>query len=294
MPLTQNWPRLVFLVGIFTTVKALAALPPEPSIPYYGEEFYHALEQDRLQDDQLKLKLRDILRLPHLPSESGFDQIHQTCPGKGECYQHQVHTYRYARQFMYGELHLEDHPKGGYQVKTFYCGKKLTGTDFPKGGGPGPGRIPNGTVTNTEHLWPQSRFNRHEPTYYQKADVHILVPVLSSVNSNRSNHPFGEVRVPFRPPCATVNRGYMKKGSRQIYFEPPQHHKGDVARALFYFSVRYRIAIDKTQEKYLRKWHQQDPVDHWEIYRNQAVFEFQKTRNPFVDHPGLVDEIQNF
>ena len=195
---------------------------------------------------------------------------------------------------MYGELHLEDKPRGGYQVKTFYCGVDLKQSDFPKGNGPGPGRIPDGSITNTEHLWPQSKFNRRESEELQKSDLHILRPVLSWVNTNRSNHPFGEVRIPYKPPCKGVNRGYLSKGNTTVYFEPPNENKGNVARALFYFSVRYNIRIDAKQEEFLRLWHQEDPVDQWEIWRNDQVFEFQKTRNPFVDHPSLVEMIGDF
>jgi len=286
----------MLLAWLLFSLKVQAALLLEEPIAYYGNDFYTALKQNQLTDDKLKAKLRDILRLPHLIQKKAYDQIRQSCPAKAKakCYQHEFHTYRSARRFMYGELHLEDYPKGGYQIKTFYCSKALTRADFPKGRAPGPGKNLTGKVTNTEHLWPQSHFNRYEPKQLQKSDVHILVPVLSQVNSSRGNHPFGEAKLPYRVPCRQVNRGYIKKNSKKIYFEPPQHHKGDVARALFYFSVRYQIAIDKIQEGFLRKWHRQDPVDQWEIYRNQTVFEFQKNRNPFIDHPSLVNKIDDF
>ena len=37
------------------------------------------------------------------------------------------------------------------------------------------------------------------------------------------------------------------------------------------------------------QWHFDDPVDDFEINRNEVVFGFQQNRNPFIDHPNLVN-----
>ena len=39
----------------------------------------------------------------------------------------------------------------------------------------------------------------------------------------------------------------------------------------------------------LIQWHFDDPVDDFEINRNEIVFGFQQNRNPFIDHPNLVN-----
>jgi len=39
----------------------------------------------------------------------------------------------------------------------------------------------------------------------------------------------------------------------------------------------------------LIQWHNDDPVDDFEINRNEIIFGFQENRNPFVDHPNLVN-----
>jgi hypothetical protein len=147
--------------------------------------------------------------------------------------------------------------------------------------------VPSPKVMNIEHTWPQSEGANGDA----KSDLHHIFPVDSSVNSIRSSLPFCEV--------VTVKweNGQSKRGISKFNehcFEPPADHKGDVARALFYFSVRYRQPIDQNQEYFLRKWHLEDPIDQKEIDRNQSIKEFQNNSNPFIDNPELVSKIIDF
>jgi hypothetical protein len=147
--------------------------------------------------------------------------------------------------------------------------------------------VPSPKVMNIEHTWPQSEGANGDA----KSDLHHIFPVDSSVNSIRSSLPFCEV--------VTVKweNGQSKRGIsifNEHCFEPPADHKGDVARALFYFSVRYRQPIDQNQEYFLRKWHLEDPIDQKEIDRNQSIKEFQNNSNPFIDNPELVSKIIDF
>ena len=41
----------------------------------------------------------------------------------------------------------------------------------------------------------------------------------------------------------------------------------------------------------LKRWHKNDPVSAKESSRNQAVFDFQGNRNPFIDHPEFVEMV---
>ena len=41
------------------------------------------------------------------------------------------------------------------------------------------------------------------------------------------------------------------------------------------------------QLEMLMKWAAQDPVSQKEIIRNNAVYDIQSNRNPFIDYPGL-------
>ena len=38
----------------------------------------------------------------------------------------------------------------------------------------------------------------------------------------------------------------------------------------------------------LIQWHYDDPVDDFEINRNEIIYGYQQNRNPFIDHPNLV------
>ncbi len=54
------------------------------------------------------------------------------------------------------------------------------------------------------------------------------------------------------------------------------------------------MTVGPLEESFLRKWHEQDPVDDKELARNSAIQEIQNNRNPFIDEPQLVDQINNF
>lgn len=197
-------------------------------------------------------------------------------------------SYKEARQFMFGKIYLKKSGKE-YFVEDAYCEKT-----FDTQVGVGPGKIPDSKFINCEHTWPQSRFSNEFPKHLQKNDLHHLFPVDSRANSSRSNHIFAEVNGhEVNETCTTSFRG-RAIGSTTTAFEPPPAHRGNVARALFYFSVRYKINIGPLEEEYLREWHESDPVDGDEMRRNGIIQQIQGNRNPFVDEPDLVDSISNF
>lgn len=205
---------------------------------------------------------------------------------------HRALGYRGARTELLGRISLERTNNGSYVIHDVYCDQDYGSSRFGGGNGPGPGRIPDDRVLNTEHTWPQSRFGGSNKEM-QKSDLHHLFPSDSELNSNRGNHPFGEVQKNERPlKCAVSRAGYNDRG--EYVFEPPEFHRGNVARALFYFAVRYGMKIDATQEQVLKKWNQQDPVDQEEQRRNDLIEQAQGNRNPFIDQAGLADQIQDF
>lgn len=261
--------------------------------PYYGREFPELLRQG-LNNRDLIATLREILTNKHMSLPGSPDEISSSCDRTGRtCYGHSPISYSDARRVIMGELYLAQTPNQEFGVQEVYCQKIYTRRDFKEGPYPGPGVAPNNTVINVEHTWPQSRFNSAMDKGAQKSDLHHLFPSDSKLNGIRGNYKFGEVD----HPSASLRCPESKIGSVQnaggTYFEPPSAHKGNVARALFYFSVRYQIAIDPVEEHFLRKWHEEDPIDAAEFERNTEIQKIQGTRNPFIDFPELVGAIDN-
>lgn len=200
---------------------------------------------------------------------------------------HKAVGYNRAKSYLFGQLHLEKDTQG-YFVTDLYCGIHYTK-------GVGPGNLPDQNQLNTEHTWPQSKFVSGFPTEMQKSDLHHLYPTDSKANSTRGNFEFAEVTENQNlKNCDDSKSGPSVTTGGRTFFEPPTAHKGNVARALFYFSIRYKVAISDAQEEFLKRWNQLDPVDDAEITRNNAIEKLQGNRNPFIDDATLADKISNF
>jgi endonuclease I len=173
-----------------------------------------------------------------------------------------------------------------------------------------------GDCYNREHSFPKSWFNDQYPMY---TDIHHLFATDGKVNNMRGNYPYGEVDTATytssngsklgAPTAELIAYGFT--GDK--VFEPIDEFKGDFARAYFYMATRYQDRIDtwelntdnsnavldgSTEVVFepwilamLKKWHSNDPVSAKETYRNDAAFQFQGNRNPFIDHPEYVSEI---
>lgn len=161
-----------------------------------------------------------------------------------------------------------------------------------------------GDCYNREHSVPQSWFGGGGI----KSDIIHVLPTDGYVNNRRSNYPFGEVgNIEYKS-----NNSYSKLGSCKTtgysgtVFEPNDEIKGDIARIYFHMVTCYEVlapawghnvfstaynGFEKWALDMLMRWSKEDPVDEREIARNNAVFEVQGNRNPFVDYPGLEDYI---
>jgi len=196
-------------------------------------------------------------------------------------------SYKTARMVLFQKVELEK-DNNGYFLRDVYCNRIIRHNV-------GPTKMPSHTIINVEHTWPQSQFNDHERKITQKTDLHHLYPTDSKANGARGHLKFGEFGesgIPLRN-CAASKRGRIA-GTSETGFEPPLEQKGNVARALFYFSIRYRIAIASYEEVVLRQWHLLDPVDDAERERNNTVETAQGNRNPFIDEPEYTDLISDF
>ncbi|MCL9770443.1 endonuclease [Flavobacterium sp. HXWNR69] len=108
------------------------------------------------------------------------------------------------------------------------------------------------------------------------------------------------------------NKNYGPSNTTTVYAGPTGTHgswRGDVARALFYMAVRFdglnivngdpsEYLINTTTSSgnigdlaTLLVWNSLDPRDDFEMNRNNYIYTWQMNRNPFIDHPSLVDYI---
>lgn len=239
----------------------------------------------------LKESLFIILDSYHQPRHQDVDTLLPICD-EASCFRHTSVGYKKAREYLFGFLFLDGSSPSSYSITTSYCQVVISNDNVSASDPLAPMNIPDHTVINAEHTWPQSLFSKKFSKDTQKSDLHILLPELSSINSQRGNHPFGVVTSAANSRCAGAALG--KSASGRTVFEPRNEVKGDVARALFYFSVRYKMPIDPEQESTLRQWHQLDPVTPQEEWHNEQVFLIQKNRNPFVDSPEWVLQIKDF
>lgn len=268
----------------FTQARSPVQLPE-----YYGNDFY--MKKSQMRDEALQKSLNSILNKSLLrppAGESSREQNEQCRDSREQCPEQEGDGYRRAREFLFGKLHLRNSGKFFF-VKEVYCDRVVSSEQDNIG----PGLIPASNNINAEHTWPQSRFTNRYPKNLQKTDLHHLYPTDSKLNSKRSSLRFGEVESQQEDiGCGISKLGKSAHG--EFVFEPPAQHKGNVARALFYFATRYEMKMSDPEEQVLREWHQHDPVDAEESVRNEEIFTIQKTRNPFIDFPELTDQIRDF
>lgn len=180
-----------------------------------------------------------------------------------------------------------------------------------------------GQYYNREHSMPNSWFGAKVMPMY--TDLHHMYPTDKVVNNKRSNHPFGETNGESYKSANSFSKlgKCTVEGYNGTVFEPNDEYKGDFARTYFYMVTCYEEKIpdwytnfgvnntnDETrnavmatldgnkypglkswQLKMLMKWAKNDPVSEKEINRNNAVYDIQKNRNPFIYYPGLEEYI---
>lgn len=184
---------------------------------------------------------------------------------------------------------------------------------------------------NAEHVWPQSFYGKSLPMV---SDLHSLQTVLGMPNIMRSDFPFGEVKknITYTTICGSRlsvlnNRGQtVKYSDAKKYleikqqsseqngedipsteykgiFEPCNDQKGNTARSMLYFYLRYfdmyiRQGSYNTDNFWKSKvtmfinWSEKiDTIDEREKIRNEIIYKRQGNRNPFIDIPELASLI---
>ncbi|MFD1361969.1 endonuclease I family protein [Lentibacillus salinarum] len=147
-------------------------------------------------------------------------------------------------------------------------------------------RIADEFPYNCEHVIPQSWFNERMP---MRGDVHHLFTCDPDCNSLRSNYPYHDF-ADYKPQAIGSKRVEDACGKAEDGRFEPEYGKGTVARAMLYFLLRYPGEIEQSHKEtidrdLLLEWHQQFSPDLYEKHRNQAIYELQGNRNPFIDYP---------
>ena len=149
-------------------------------------------------------------------------------------------------------------------ISSFYSGQKLKGA------------WDGGSTWNREHTWPKSK-----STGNQENDIMMLRPTSVQENSTRGNMAYGESAGFYNPNSEAGNTGLDLRG--------------DCARICLYCYVRWsenagsmwgQSGVMESLDVLL-SWMEQDPVDTWEMGRNDAAQSITGVRNCFVDYPEL-------
>ncbi|MCL2915411.1 endonuclease [Shewanella corallii] len=193
----------------------------------------------------------------------------------------------------------DEDPANPKNVIELYSGKSIS--KYDNGGNKGD--------WNREHVWPKSHGFPSE-SLWGYTDAHHLRPTDVSVNGARAAYDFDNIATLEGSTELTGAPGnYVNAGMSA--FEPRDEVKGDVARMMFYMDTRYEtggngnmpdlVLVDKIgtdADKHeagklcaLYQWHLQDPVGDADRQRNDAVYEYQGNRNPYIDNPEWVQQV---
>lgn len=164
---------------------------------------------------------------------------------------------------------------------------------------------------NIEHAMANSWWGGTKNDAYK--DLFNLNPSNINANSRKSNYPFVELdNVTWTNGVTSVGTPKSGLGGGCTNgFEPLDEYKGDFARGVFYMftvydDISWKSASSDTRSgvgrmytpgtddllqpwavEMLLRWSVQDPVSQKEIDRNNAIYQSQGNRNPYIDLPGL-------
>ncbi|MBQ6832217.1 MAG: endonuclease [Oscillospiraceae bacterium] len=198
-----------------------------------------------------------------VPDSELYQQLYELMSGA-----HAVLTDYDDTRVMYAFTDSQNNGYSGTGISGFYSGMTL------------PAAWDGGLTWNREHTWPQSKSAGGSDI----EDIMSIRPESMSVNSGRNNKAYGQ------------SSGYYNPSE---LFPDAEDVRGDIARVVLYTYVRWGGESETVQGKLLGTdgviesievlltWIETDPVDTWEMGRNDAVESITGTRNVFVDYPEL-------
>ncbi len=185
------------------------------------------------------------------------------------------HTYRTSyggTRSLYQYTDCQNGGKTSKKISSFYSGAEI-----------GPA-WDAGNTWNREHTWPKSKTNYKSvdnSDVNEATDIMSLRPTAASENSSRSNKAYG----------TNTNGTYFNPNN---FANGKYDLRGDCARIMLYVYVRWGNTSKMwgssgvmESKDVLLEWVEDDPVDTWELGRNDSVESITGTRNVFVDYPEL-------
>ena len=200
-----------------------------------------------------------------VPSSALYEKLQTLMSSK-----HDYITSYDATKNLYQYTDCQNNCKDTNKISSFYSGT-LIGPSWDGG-------------WNREHTWPNSKGDKAGSG---ENDIMMLRPTSSSENSSRGNKAYGQSAGYYNPNNESGGKYDLR---------------GDAARIILYVYVRW--GCTNTGSKYnpngifgtdgvfeskqvLLDWMEADPVDTWELGRNDSVESITGTRNVFVDYPEL-------
>ncbi len=206
-----------------------------------------------------------------VPSSALYRELHELMESN--------HSYTNSYDAVKNLCKYTDCQNSGGKISSFYSGKEI-GPEW------------NSNEWNREHTWPNSKGDK---AGNGENDIMMLRPTASSENSSRGNKAYGP---------ETTTQYYNPNDEGDGAYDL----RGDVARIILYQYVRWECTntgssynstgifgsngVIQSQDVLL-DWIEEDPVDTWELGRNDAVEAITGTRNVFVDYPELAFDLFN-
>lgn len=244
------------------------AIADSSTTSYYSGNYYNSIDTS-LRGDDFRDKLANLITTTHTDytSYAGLANAYKTTDAVPN--------------------------KSGY-ITWFYTGTEVKFSGFGGKGG----------QTNREHVWPKDGGSAFSETSECGSDAHHLRPTECNLNSTRGSKSFGEVEQSTQNVVNQNKSASYGDGTADSlcytsgsFFYPAAGYRGATARILMCVQTRWGNKFNlqfvdgaghsKTigDFKTLMKWHLEELPTQEEINRNQAVYEIQGNRNPFIDHP---------
>lgn len=196
-----------------------------------------------------------------------------------------VHDYDYvAKKLFWNKLYTY----GGW---TLYCGYRFQSNK----------ETVDNRLVEIGHIYPtaamleqagcnsrmQCREEGNKRFIQMEADMHNMYPVIQDILIPDRKPVFGEIKGEH---WKFTDCDYERSGGM---VEPRPLARGNVARAMLYMRLKYRVEIDPATMTILERWNREDPPSKQEKFRNDRIEALQGQRNPYIDNPSLADDIRS-